>query len=213
MEIKRCTIWSVPSESSNNCTLCKSSIETEIIAWHSCSSCFQCTVECQHWLIPFASSIFHIFIVPLAAPAPIVTSEESKLTDSTGLVKPDRLCNVQWKSLEVDNWLPKKSKNDSTRKPAGYPTGNYQEGTGFPYSPKIDLQILTASDEDPWCSPPKLGTIDIRRMRDKFLWSVSRKQDILKVACYNKRIKVLSQHDVQSYKRMFSTTTNLSQHV
>jgi hypothetical protein len=52
-------------------------------------------VEYQHWIIPFASSIFHIFIVPLAAPAPIVTSEESKLTDSTGLVKPDRLCNVQ----------------------------------------------------------------------------------------------------------------------
>jgi hypothetical protein len=39
----------------------------------------------------FASSTSHIFIVPLDAPAPIIASDESKLTDSTGLVRPDRL--------------------------------------------------------------------------------------------------------------------------
>jgi hypothetical protein len=42
-----------------------------------------------------------------------------------------------------------KSKNDITHKPEEYTIGNYQEGTGFPYSPKIDLQILPTSDEDP----------------------------------------------------------------
>jgi len=47
-------------------------------------------------------------------------------------------------------WLiTKKSENDNTHEPAAYPIGNYQEGTGFPYSPKIDLQILPTSDEDP----------------------------------------------------------------
>ena len=54
----------------------------------------KCT-ETSILFIPFASSTSHIFIVPLAEPAPMVTSEESKLTDSTGLVRPDRLCNVQ----------------------------------------------------------------------------------------------------------------------
>ncbi|POO03654.1 LOW QUALITY PROTEIN: hypothetical protein TorRG33x02_008590 [Trema orientale] len=43
----------------------------------------------------FASSKSHCFMTPLEAPARTSTSAESKATDSTGLVCPDRLCSLQ----------------------------------------------------------------------------------------------------------------------
>lgn len=111
-------------------------------------------VEC----ILLASSKSHSLIVPLAAPAATKTSEPSKLTDSTALVCPDKLCKIMGQEVKA---CYSKSKCLYLKKVTFNNVSTHQYRIGLADGPQIDFVILTTSDKNPRSFPTNFEAINI----------------------------------------------------